>query len=141
MASDKKHRVGYGRPPVHSRFPKGQSGNPSGRAKGSRNFATDLQDILSAPVTVTENGMPTKVSSQRAALMRLLEKALNGEPRALDRFLNLAQEHSAERAAREEERHLTEAEDEILARYTRDLLRKHGVDEAGDASEGGGDGE
>ena len=26
--------VGYGRPPVHSRFPPGQSGNPAGRRKG-----------------------------------------------------------------------------------------------------------
>ena len=28
-----KYEVGYGKPPVHTRFPKGQSGNPSGRPK------------------------------------------------------------------------------------------------------------
>jgi hypothetical protein len=32
--------VGYGKPPVQTRFRKGQSGNPKGRGKGSRNFAT-----------------------------------------------------------------------------------------------------
>ena len=29
--------VGYGRPPVHSRFRKGQSGNPAGRRRQSEN--------------------------------------------------------------------------------------------------------
>ena len=29
-----EHQVGYGRPPVHTRFRKGQSGNPSGQPRG-----------------------------------------------------------------------------------------------------------
>ena len=32
-APSPKYEVGYGKPPVHTRFPKGQSGNPSGRPK------------------------------------------------------------------------------------------------------------
>jgi Family of unknown function (DUF5681) len=28
------YQVGYGKPPVHSRFRKGQSGNPRGRPRG-----------------------------------------------------------------------------------------------------------
>jgi hypothetical protein len=31
--------VGYGKPPPHTRFQKGQSGNPKGRSKGTKNFA------------------------------------------------------------------------------------------------------
>lgn len=34
------YEVGYGRPPVATRFKAGQSGNPSGRAKGTRNLTT-----------------------------------------------------------------------------------------------------
>ena len=38
--------VGYGRPPVHSRFKPGKSGNPKGRAKQSRNMRTIVQQVL-----------------------------------------------------------------------------------------------
>ena len=31
---EEEHRVGYGKPPVHTRFSKGQSGNPGGRPRG-----------------------------------------------------------------------------------------------------------
>ena len=33
-------QVGYRKPPVHTRFKPGQSGNPKGRPKGPRNLAT-----------------------------------------------------------------------------------------------------
>ena len=44
MGSD--HDGGYGKPPRHSQFKKGQSGNSKGRPKGSRNFSTDLKETL-----------------------------------------------------------------------------------------------
>src|SRR5262245_11040533 len=60
--------VGYGKPPVQSRFKRGQSGNPKGRPKGARNFSTDVKATLKAPVKVTRDGRPRKVSTQEAAL-------------------------------------------------------------------------
>ena len=84
-------KVGYGRPPVHTRFKPGQSGNPRGRKKGTLNFATDLKRTLEAPITLTDPGKkPRKVSTQTAVLLRLREKALKGDARALDRLLELA---------------------------------------------------
>jgi hypothetical protein len=83
--------VGYGKPPPHTRFKRGQSGNPKGRPKGVRNFKTDLRATLNAPVKLTSDGKPRKVSTQVAILMRLREKALRGDGRALDRYLALAQ--------------------------------------------------
>lgn len=74
--------VGYGRPPKHSRFKKGQSGNPKGRPKGARNFENELLDELSERITVRERGVTQRVSKRRAILKRMVEKALQGDARA-----------------------------------------------------------
>jgi len=117
-------KVGYGNPPKHSQYRKGQSGNARGRPKNSRNFATDLQEVLNGKMTITENGRPKEVSAQFAALLRLREKALKGDARALDRLLGLAQQSSEELAARSAERELTSGEDEILQRFGRQMLEE-----------------
>jgi hypothetical protein len=50
----KPYVVGYGKPPVHTRFKKGQSGNPNGRHKGSKNFSTTLEETLQEKVVIRE---------------------------------------------------------------------------------------
>jgi hypothetical protein len=94
--SDCDYEVGRGKPPVHTRFKPGQSGNPKGRPKGVRNFRTDVQATLKAPVKVTRDGKPRKLSTQEAMLLRLREKALGGDARALDRLIALAQAYNSE---------------------------------------------
>ena len=76
------YEVGYGKPPLNGRFKRGQSGNPRGRPKKSRNFKTDLKDELSETVRVNEGGAVQTVSKQRAILKRAMEKALKGDMRA-----------------------------------------------------------
>jgi hypothetical protein len=61
-----------------------------------RNFKTDVRATLEAPVKVTRDGKPRKLSTQEAALLRLREKALGGDARALDRLLGLAQAYNNE---------------------------------------------
>ena len=46
--------VGYGKPPRHTRFKKGQSGNPRGRPSGSKNLATVLSEALNELVIVAD---------------------------------------------------------------------------------------
>jgi hypothetical protein len=91
MSSEEDTEVGYKKPPRHTRFRPGQSGNPRGRQKGLRNLASDVKRTLETPVKLTDRGKERRVSTQEAALLRLREKALNGDARALDRFLQLAQ--------------------------------------------------
>ena len=128
----KDYEVGYGKPPKSTRFKKGQTGNKKGRPKGSRNFAHDVDDILSEKVTVSENGRPLKVSAQQAALMRLREKALKGDTRALDRLLSMADERSAERAAQSKERNLSLEDEDILGQYVEGLGNSLGREDQSD---------
>lgn len=90
------YEIGYGRPPKSTRFRPGKSGNPRGRTKGLRNFKTDVTATLRALVRITRDGKPRKISTQEAALLRLTEKALGGDIRALERYLQLAQIYNNE---------------------------------------------
>ncbi len=111
------NEVGYGRPPKASRWKPGQSGNRKGRPKGSRNFKTDLAELLSSLVNVTEAGRQRKVTVQKATLMRLGEKALKGDSRAIEKLLELALNLSDDSAGQQAERALSRTEKDILARF------------------------
>ena len=50
------YEVVYGKPPRHTRFKKGQSGNPRGRPSGSKNLTTLLGEVLNELVVVAESG-------------------------------------------------------------------------------------
>ena len=99
-ASNRGGKVGYKRPPIHTRFRKGQSGNPRGRRKGVRNFAADVKRSLEIPVTLNDQGRAKRVSTQEALFMRLREKALKGDNRALETLLSLAQNPQQRRSGR-----------------------------------------
>src|SRR5258708_36242369 len=88
--SDDGFAVGHKKPPHHSRFQPGRSGNPRGKQKGVRNLGSDVKRTLEVPVRLNEQGRARRVSTQHAALLRLREKALKGDARSLDRFLELA---------------------------------------------------
>ena len=93
--------VGSGKPPKPSQFKKGQSGNAKGRPRGKRNMASLVSDVLAQKVTITANGKRKRVSSETALLLRLREKALGGDLRALHMLLSLRASHipDAESAA------------------------------------------
>ncbi len=88
--------VGYGKPPVHTRFKPGQSGNPRGRPKGQRNLAGEIARAMAMPVPVTVNGRRRKVSTITALVWRLREKALNGDLKSLQMLFALSQAHQGE---------------------------------------------
>jgi Family of unknown function (DUF5681) len=83
-------KVGYKRPPRHSRFQPGRSGNQRGKQKGVRNLGSDVKRTLEVPVRLNEQGKERRVSTQEAALMRLREKALKGDARSIVQILELA---------------------------------------------------
>ena len=81
--------VGYGRPPVHTRFKPGMSGNPKGRRKGARGLNTLARELLTEKVPVRTASGEKKMHRIEAVLHKTFELALKGNPRALSQVLSL----------------------------------------------------
>jgi hypothetical protein len=87
---DKDYEVGYGKPPLHSRFQLGhQRGNRKGRKVGSTNLKSDLQAELSEKVTLTENGKKIRLTKQRALIKTMVIKGIKGDDRATAKAFDL----------------------------------------------------
>ncbi len=86
-ASD--YEVGYKRPPKHTRFKPGWSGNSAGRPKGRKNFKTELLEELQEQIAVKEGGIRHTVSKQRAMLKSLTAKAMQGDTKAAAIVVNM----------------------------------------------------
>jgi hypothetical protein len=103
MPSNKKsdYEVGYKKPPVHSRWKKGQSGNLKGRKKGKVRVADldeVIDEVLAALVAVNENGRPLKISKHRAFVTQIVNKAIKGDSKAA----GLLMSHLARRAVQKD---------------------------------------
>jgi Family of unknown function (DUF5681) len=83
------HRVGYRRPPVHSRFQKGQSGNPRGRPKKVPDFMEDAAEVFGGAVTGQAKGKPITLPMVQAMFRTLCRQALKGDNGALRRVVEL----------------------------------------------------
>ena len=74
-AGSEPYRVGNCRPPLGTRFRKGQSGNPKGRPKGARNTATLLSEKLDEKVGVrTPDGRQKKMSKREIGVTKLVNR-------------------------------------------------------------------
>jgi hypothetical protein len=83
-----RYAVGYGRPPTSSQFQPGQSGNPQGRPKGARNASSMARDALERTINVQGR----KMTVRKAAYLRLAERAVAGDAKALEFLLSLESE-------------------------------------------------
>jgi Family of unknown function (DUF5681) len=79
---DNDGRVGYKRPPLHTRFKPGQSGNPKGRPRHARNLKTEFLEELCEPIRVREGDREMKISKQRALVKSLIGAAIKDDMRA-----------------------------------------------------------
>ena len=92
------YEVGYGKPPVHSRFKPGQSGNPKGRPKGSKNKRPGLQEermkdiILDEAyrgITVRDGDRNVTMPMVQAVIRSMAVNAAKGQHRAQRLFAQL----------------------------------------------------
>ena len=114
--------VGYRKPPKSGQFKKGQSGNPKGRTKGTKNLKTDLKEELSEKLIIKVAGEPQKVSKQRAFVKGLAAKAISGETRAMTLLANLILKLFGDDPEPVSEFDLSEADNLILERFRQQVL-------------------
>lgn len=105
--------VGYAKPPRQHRFKPGQSGNPKGRQRGSRNMRTMLQELLENKVTMTLNGETREMPFKQAFLMQLAASASKGSVRDRELFLELIRTMTPEELM-EAERSLPTPDEKLL---------------------------
>jgi len=85
------YEVGYGKSPRHTRFKKGQSGNPRGRPSGSKNLSTLLTEALNEVVIVAENGGRRKITKRQAIITQLVNQSAKADWRATKILLDILQ--------------------------------------------------
>jgi hypothetical protein len=86
---DRSYEVGYGKPPRRNQFKKGQSGNPKGRPRHSKNVATLAREALYAKVEVTENGRRRRVSKLEVGFKQLANRIAKGDLVAIRLLLTI----------------------------------------------------
>src|SRR3954464_11324730 len=85
-------KVGYGNPPVHTRFKPGQSGNPSGRTKGSQNLKTLFNKVLDEEISLREGADVKKITKAEAIIRSVVVGALKGDARNVAILFRLAEQ-------------------------------------------------
>ncbi len=112
------YMVGYGKPPVATRFQKGKSGNPNGRpAKASVAKSLDgslidaVLDLSRQLVTVREGDDHRQISGRAVVLKSIMKSAASGNSRSQRHMMELIAEAEAAEAAQIDEEH------RVWARY------------------------
>jgi hypothetical protein len=88
---DNSAEVGYGKPPQATRFRAGQSGNPRGRPKGSKNLALVIQRDGRQLVKVNGPRGARSITKLEVVVMQLSNLAAQGNLPAARAYLALMQ--------------------------------------------------
>jgi hypothetical protein len=127
--------VGPGRPPLHTRFKKGQSGNPGGRRRSAESLPALLATALDETVHVTINGRRRRITKREAIVTQMVDKSASADLRATKMLIDMMKEveHKAGAAAPPPEPpRFTEADEEVMQNLVARLRRVvlHEIEEA-----------
>ena len=87
-ADPPSYEVGYCRPPKRTQWRKGQCGNPKRIRKQNPKPIVDMIDeFFAGEIDIVENGISRRVRNFEAVLLQLWLKAMAGNKRAMNVFL------------------------------------------------------
>lgn len=113
-SSVEEYTVGYGKPPLDTRWRPGQSGNPSGRKKKSRCFADELEAEANQKITVTEGGKQLQVTKMRGVIKSLFTHTYKGRVGTTRLLLEQLDRHGLTAPPPEDEDEKLEFNEEVL---------------------------
>ena len=76
------YTVGYKKPPQHTRFKPGQSGNTKGRPKKDKNVVDVILKELRSPVIVNVGRKSQKITKLEAIVKQHVNRAASGDPKS-----------------------------------------------------------
>jgi hypothetical protein len=127
MTTRTHYEIGYGKPPRHAQWKKGQSGNPAGRKKKPANVAALVAALLDKRVVVRRGKRMTRKTRLEHLLHRLIEKAIAGDPRLMQMALDEVRKdevRAADRAPPVPDAADAEVLQALYRRLTRDAARE-----------------
>jgi Family of unknown function (DUF5681) len=113
----REEKVGYGRPPVDTRFKPGQSGNPRGRPKGSKSLDQVLRQALDRRVPDPRRGGRHTVRMIELIVEGLVLGAAKRDPRMVRLLLALIERYAPSDAPKVDPEEVRAADREILDEY------------------------
>ena len=113
---ERDYEVGCGKPPRHTRFEPGRSGNPRGRPPGAKNMKTLLSKALNELVVVTEPGGRRKVSKREAIVTQLVNRSAKADYKAIQILLGMLRDIEGDTDAHSSDAAFTEADQQIIQR-------------------------
>ena len=114
MQPERDYEVGYKKPPEHTRFKQGRSGNPRGRPRGAKNLATLIGEALDERVTVTDHGQRRKITKREAVITQLVNRSARADLKATQILLGLMQDIERRAGGSTEPASLNEADRQVL---------------------------
>ena len=85
-----RYKIGYKKPPLHSRFMKGKSGNPKGRPKKDiLNTMETIQKEMERKITIRDAEGSSRITMEQAIIRQLVHKAAKGDITATKYVLDL----------------------------------------------------
>lgn len=92
-AEDDDDEVGYCKPPKHSRFKPGQSGNTRGRPRKNRSIEAMIKRELDQTVVLKEGGREIRLSKREALIKQLVNRAISGDQKPMQLVLSHLEKH------------------------------------------------